>query len=236
MPGSRERAHDPPLVRGDGRREPRLSRPERREGHRPRRTRGSTHDAPGLGDGGLPDARLRAGEAEFEDEESEGRSKSLGASLQYGFGHAFTEKENKKLALLFFFQGFVDVDALRLMGDPDDEWCVPEVQNMTNDDWINLLDRAAEVGLLTQLGGGYYHIHPALPWYFKKLFERYYPSGVQNLDFAVGLSRPTTSLAKSKISQQNQDFALLNILEVFPDYLVTFGPSSSGGSLSYKRT
>jgi tetratricopeptide (TPR) repeat protein len=119
-------------------------------------------------------AKLRAGEAEFEDEESEGRSKSLGASLQYGFKHAFTEKENKKLALLFFFQGFVDVVVLQAMGHPEAEWSLPEVKGMTREEWINLLDRAAEVGLLTQLSGGYYHIHPALPWYFKRLFERYY--------------------------------------------------------------
>ena len=62
--------------------------------------------------------QLRAGEAVFEDEESQGRSKSLGASLSYGFDSAFTEAERKQLALLHFFQGFVDVDALRLMGDP----------------------------------------------------------------------------------------------------------------------
>ena len=37
-----------------------------------------------------------------------------------------------------------------------------------------LLDRAAEVGLLTAYGGGYYSIHPALPWFFKKMFDEYY--------------------------------------------------------------
>ena len=37
-----------------------------------------------------------------------------------------------------------------------------------------LLDRAAEAGLLTALGGGYYSIHPALPWFFRRLFEQYY--------------------------------------------------------------
>src|SRR5207302_1307615 len=39
---------------------------------------------------------------------------------------------------------------------------------------IALLDRAAEVGLLTALGGGYYRIHPALPWFFRRLFDQYY--------------------------------------------------------------
>ena len=67
---------------------------------------------------------LRNGEAAFEDEATEGRSKSLGASLSYGFGNAFSEDERKLLALLHLFQGFVDVDALRMMGSPEAEWCL----------------------------------------------------------------------------------------------------------------
>lgn len=35
-----------------------------------------------------------------------------------------------------------------------------------------LLDRAAEVGLLTAHSGGFYSIHPALPWFFRGLFEQ----------------------------------------------------------------
>lgn len=125
-------------------------------------------------------ARLRAGEAAFEDEVIEGRSKSLGASLSYGFEHAFTEDERKQLALLHFFQGFVDVKALRLMGNPEADRCVPAVHGLTREAGIALLNRAAEVGLLTSYGGGYYAIHPALPWYFNSLFEKYYPAAEEN--------------------------------------------------------
>lgn len=121
-------------------------------------------------------ARLRNGEAAFQDEVSEGRSRSLGASLGYGFEHAFTENERKQLALLHFFQGFVDVDALRWMGNPDADWGLLTVRGLTREAGIALLDRAAEVGLLTAYGGGYYDIHPALPWYFKTLFDQYYPA------------------------------------------------------------
>ena len=39
---------------------------------------------------------------------------------------------------------------------------------------IALLDQAADIGLLTSLGGGYYTIHPALPWYFADLFTHTY--------------------------------------------------------------
>ena len=126
-------------------------------------------------------ARLRSGEAAFSDEINEGRSRSLGASLAYGFEQAFSEEERKKLALLHLFQGFVNVAALRIMGYPEAPWCLPEVRGLTREEGIALLDRAAEVGLLTAYGGGYYGIHPALPWFFTGLFERCYPAE----DFAV---------------------------------------------------
>jgi len=119
--------------------------------------------------------QLRAGEAVFEDEASEGRSKSLGASLSYGFEHAFDEDERKQLALLHFFQGFVDVRALMLMGLPEVNWCLSEVRGLTPEAGMALLGRAAEVGLLTAHGGGIYSTHPVLPWFFKRLFEQYYP-------------------------------------------------------------
>ena len=118
--------------------------------------------------------RLRAGEAEFDDEAGEGRSRSLGASLGYGFEHAFDEEERRRLALLHLFQGFVDVDVLVAMGNPEAPWCLPEVRGLSRDDAVALLDRAAEVGLLAGHGGGYYGIHPALPWFFRGLFERFY--------------------------------------------------------------
>ncbi len=76
--------------------------------------------------------RLRGGEAAFDDEAAEGRSKSLGASLSYGFAHAFAEDERKVLALLHLFQGFVDVDALRQMGHPDVDYCLPEVRGLNS--------------------------------------------------------------------------------------------------------
>jgi tetratricopeptide (TPR) repeat protein len=122
--------------------------------------------------------RLRYGEAEFKDEVSEGRSKSLSASLSYGFEHAFSEEEHRQLALLQFFQGFVNVDVLRMMGDPDSDWCLLEVRGLTSETGIKLLNRAAEIGLLTAIGGGYYVIHPALPRFFESLFDKYYASAV----------------------------------------------------------
>lgn len=118
--------------------------------------------------------RLRAGEAVFKDEMGEGRSRSLGAALNYGFENAFSEAERKQLALLHLFQGFVDVDAMRLMGNYKNHWHLPEVRGLDREAGTRLLDRAAEVGLLTAYGGGYYSIHPALPWFFRKMFDQCY--------------------------------------------------------------
>ena len=120
-------------------------------------------------------ADLRAGEAQIADvDESEGRTKSLAASLKYGFERGFSADEQKLLALLHLFQGFVDVDALRLMGTLDREWTIEVARGLTREAGIVVLDRAAEAGLLTRIGNGSYTIHPALPWYFRELFERYY--------------------------------------------------------------
>jgi tetratricopeptide (TPR) repeat protein len=113
-------------------------------------------------------ARLQAGEQDLADDDREERTRSLGASLGYGFTHAFDQTERTQLALLHLFQGFVDVNALRWMGMVDQP--VAAVVGLTREQGIKLLDRAAEVGLLSGYGKGYYGIHPALPWYFAELF------------------------------------------------------------------
>ncbi len=118
--------------------------------------------------------QLQKGEAIFNDEVSQGRSRSLGASLNYGFKHSFSENELKILALLHFFQGFVFGMALDIMVNDDAEWALTELKGLTKDKIIAILDLVAEMGLLTAHGNGYYSIHPALPWYFKSIFEQYY--------------------------------------------------------------
>jgi tetratricopeptide (TPR) repeat protein len=120
--------------------------------------------------------RLRAGEATLADDEREGRTKSLGASLGYGFEQAFTEAERAQLALLHLFQGLVDVDVVIWMGDPEvvGEVALATLRGLTREAGIALLDRGAEVGLLAGHGDGYYSIHPALPWYFQNLFTVIY--------------------------------------------------------------
>ena len=122
--------------------------------------------------------QLRSGEADLDadaaDGDAAGKDRSLRVSLDYGFAHNFSEAERAQLAVLHLFQGWVAVDALRAMGDPDHSWSLPTLAGLTSEAGIALLDRAAEVGLLLPYGGGYYNIHPALPWYFKREFDRHY--------------------------------------------------------------
>ncbi|MGA9099951.1 MAG: CHAT domain-containing protein, partial [Methanotrichaceae archaeon] len=117
---------------------------------------------------------LMAGETEIQDDERSGRSKSLSASLSYGFQHAFDDSEREIIALLYFFQGLVNVEVLRCILDPGAPWHIKDLRSPTSVEVIKLLDRASEVGLLKALDGGYYSVHPVLPWYFKKLFDHYY--------------------------------------------------------------
>jgi len=127
--------------------------------------------------------KLRAGEACFQDEAAEGRSRSLAASLNYGFDNSFSESERRILALLHFFQGCVNVDVLRTMGHEKVDWSVPELRGLSREHLMRIIDRAAEIGLLTAHGGGLYSIHPALPWFFQSLFEDTYEkrTGLENV-------------------------------------------------------
>jgi tetratricopeptide (TPR) repeat protein len=130
-------------------------------------------------------ADLRSGAASVTDDARQGRGASLAASLDYGFEHAFTDTERAQLAILALFQGFIDVDALTVMGNSDIAGGpVAALAGLTREHGIALLNRAAETGLLTSNGSGYYAVHPAVPWHLRRLFEDHYgPAGspaVQN--------------------------------------------------------
>lgn len=121
-------------------------------------------------------ASLRAGEASFADEESEGRSKSLGASLAYGFQNTFTDDEQRILALLHLFQGFVASDVLHLIGELGEGTGLAALRRLSREALAALLGRAAEIGLLIAHGPKHYSIHPALPWYLRKMFAHSFPT------------------------------------------------------------
>jgi len=117
---------------------------------------------------------IRSGEQSIEDaDEKQGRDKSLGASLDYGFRHAFNDDELPVIALLHLFQGTVDVDVLQAMSKVG-EHALPELKGRSKEHLTGLLERAKDTGLLTQIGQAYFTIHPALPWFLRQLFARHY--------------------------------------------------------------
>lgn len=124
-----------------------------------------------------PDALLRelqAGEVRLsEDDPAQGRERSLSASLTYRLD-ALDPALRRRLGVLALFQGFVDADVLAMMsrvdGAPD------TLKNLGRDEWIPILNAAAEVGILTNVGEGYYTVHPALPWFFHDLKLESFPA------------------------------------------------------------
>jgi hypothetical protein len=116
---------------------------------------------------------IRSGEQDIEDiDESEGRDKSLRASLTYSFGQAFKEEEIPLVALLHLFQGTVDADALKMMSKVP--YPLPEVDSFSSHAIDDILNRAKNSALLTHLHNTWFSIHPALPWFLGQLFARTY--------------------------------------------------------------
>ncbi len=121
---------------------------------------------------------LEAGEAISKDNANEGQSIRFGTSLRDSFATKFNEQESAMLALLHHFQGFVDVDALHLMGNTDNGWHVPAIAGLTREKGVALLDRAAATfGLLTAQGDGYYSIHRELSWFLRSIYEKNLQTG-----------------------------------------------------------
>lgn len=127
-------------------------------------------------------AQLRSGEAAFHDDEREGRRRSLGAALAYGFEHAFTAEERKYLVLLYLFQRVVDVQVLSRMVDYLSGGHVPDLSAIDAQSLTALLDRAVDVGTLDKRDDGMYTIHPAVPWFFRQAFDALYPDSLGDSD------------------------------------------------------
>jgi tetratricopeptide (TPR) repeat protein len=99
----------------------------------------------------------------------EGRLASLGASLQYSFDHVPPDWR-KRASALALFEGVVDEDVLAIFSSLDS---VPaRFAGITKADWSALLRRLAALGVLSELGGGMYGLHPALPSYLMADWRR----------------------------------------------------------------
>ncbi len=92
--------------------------------------------------------------------EGSGRASSLEACIDYSFAH-LSQTTRGLLVAVCLFHGVADVDVLTMQSHVSD---VPaRFAQLSKETWTAALDEAAEVGLLSALGGGMYQIHPALP-------------------------------------------------------------------------
>lgn len=124
--------------------------------------------------------QLRSGEADFDDDENEGRDRSLHASLSYGFEHAFDRDELKKLAVLSVFHEAIEAALICEMGNPERPHCLAELKGISRDAVSGLLMRAAEIGLISRAENVLdpaksecFLLHPAVPWFLKGLAAKY---------------------------------------------------------------
>ena len=131
-------------------------------------------------------ADLNAGKAKLESNENDGRDNSLIASLNYGFEFGFNENDLRRLALLYLFRQYVDVDIFRSVVNYCSEVTLSDSRDFSEEDGIALLSKAAEIGILQKKeirvvdyfgnNESLYEIHPALPQHFDNLFRQYYCS------------------------------------------------------------
>lgn len=161
---------------------------------------------------------LRRGEGRFDDDRDQGRARSLGASLAYGFDAAFSGEERKHLALLALFHSVAHALVLMAMGLTENPHRLPDCAGLSDEYWLGLLRRAAEIGLLTEIGDGFFTIHPALPWFLHDLFQRHWPGGgaddaAPTLAWTFAVAAFGNKFATAVVHGQRQALGPLRLLE-----------------------
>lgn len=97
-----------------------------------------------------------------------GRSRSLSASLNYGFKTSFTEAEKPAVGLLHLFRSAVGLASLSATAE-----LASLGFELSGNAEKTLLDKAADIGLLVERSRLYFEIHPALPWFLEEQFNRF---------------------------------------------------------------
>jgi tetratricopeptide (TPR) repeat protein len=119
---------------------------------------------------------LRRGLDTFQGAEEEGREKSLTVSLDYSFAH-LSARARQHLPFLALFSERVNADWLHAFSqNPDSDrgqaYRTVFGENLQKSDWIGLLNEATAAGILEDLVGRIYKIHPALPWYLRQQLDK----------------------------------------------------------------
>lgn len=171
---------------------------------------------------------LRQGLDSLEKKPQVARDKSLRASLDYSFSR-LSEKAKRHLPFLGLLNHKVDVALLSLFsGNLHDEKQVYQKvfgENLQATDWLQILDEAAELGLLEHLDETIYQIHPTLPWYLRqRLLQCYTTQELRELEtklitvytyLADECSQALTNDAEFAISVlQVEEYNLLQVLRL----------------------
>ena len=90
------------------------------------------------------------------------RTASLAASISYSFSH-LAKKTRRLLPAISLLRSVADANLLAIFSQEPD---VPaRFSGASREEWMEVVGDAARVGLLAEIGGGMYEIHPALPSY-----------------------------------------------------------------------
>jgi tetratricopeptide (TPR) repeat protein len=134
---------------------------------------------------------LKHGVTQLSDGAESDRSRSLTASLNYGFERVFDAKAMKVLSLLSLFRTYVNSFTVLLMcrpitdkkaaGMPDHDlsWTIPGLQDETQASIEVVLDKAVELGVLRKSEDHNYWLHPAIHLHLQPFFESSYPTPEQ---------------------------------------------------------
>jgi tetratricopeptide (TPR) repeat protein len=155
-------------------------------------------------------SQLESGAAQFQDDASQGRTRSLTASLSYGLANAFTPEARKIVSLLHFFQGLVNVKVFALLGEGIH--AIPEIVGLTSENLESIFNTASEIGLLEPVNAGIYRIHPVVPWFLKRDFDAFFAGRETACKRAFCVSVGMAGIQLSQqffASKQGADIALL---------------------------
>lgn len=164
-------------------------------------------------------AELASGEAKFDDDQEQGRSRSLSASLAYGFEKILSAEERQVLAVLHLFQGNIMTGTLTAMAEAG----LTTLSNLSLETEQGLLQRGSEIGLLSPLGPVHFQIHPGVPSYLSSVYNTLYVDALDDegdtLDmlaekaFVAAMARTRRSLLSGSIVDISTDRPLLMLDE-----------------------
>jgi tetratricopeptide (TPR) repeat protein len=97
---------------------------------------------------------------------AEGRQASLATSLHYSLRHLSLEDQGR-IVILAFFENVASAAILGSM-----EKAPAQFQGLDPRAWDGFLRHLSELGLVTNLGGGLYRLHPTLPPFLRALWQR----------------------------------------------------------------